>query len=492
MFKEVHVDDIDKRAGAPQMLALLARYRSLCVSGALPSFSDFNPERLAEHAPNLAVVEPVGAGDYLYVYYGRAIFETSGVEMLGSKVSQWKSEVGLFFCQAYDRAIAERRPLYTLHRAHHAVRVHLWERLVLPVCAEDGSLRLVVFNKAREYLDDLLRTVLEASPDGIMGLRCVRAADGRIEDAVVVTANHRAADIVGCSVEGLLDRPILDVIPKLRGSKSWARYLEVVETRQPQQFELSLGRRGHAACFSVKAVPLGDGFMVSVADITDLKNTHRELAARNADLARANAMLERHTARLGDEVSRRQALEGELRRLAEVDVLTGVATRRAFIGAANRAISAASAEHPVAIVALDIDHFKVINDRYGHLAGDKVLTAVGDELRRACRPHDVVGRLGGEEFAVLFPHTPLDVAADIAERIRQRLRNVVIRVGDTDILATASFGVAAFIAGDAYEDLFARADDGLYRAKRTGRDRVVVIEDRNPGSGARVARTCAA
>jgi diguanylate cyclase (GGDEF)-like protein len=117
---------------------------------------------------------------------------------------------------------------------------------------------------------------------------------------------------------------------------------------------------------------------------------------------------------------------------------------------------------------------------------------VGDELRRACRPHDVVGRLGGEEFAVLFPHTPLDVAADIAERIRQRLRNVVIRVGDTDILATASFGVAAFIAGDAYEDLFARADDGLYRAKRTGRDRVVVIEDRNPGSGARVARTCAA
>ena len=115
---------------------------------------------------------------------------------------------------------------------------------MLPVCAEDGSLRLVVFNKAREYLDDLLRTVLEASPDGIMGLRCVRAADGRIEDAVVVTANHRAADIVGCSVEGLLDRPILDVIPKLRGSKSWARYLEVVETRQPQQFELSLGRRG--------------------------------------------------------------------------------------------------------------------------------------------------------------------------------------------------------------------------------------------------------
>ena len=84
------------------------------------------------------------------------------------------------------------------------------------------------------------------------------------------------------------------------------------------------------------------------------------------------------------------------------------------------------------------------------------------------------------------------MAADIAERIRQRLRNVVIRVDDTDILATASLGVAAFIAGDTYEDLFARADDGLYRAKRTGRDRVVVIKDRVPRSDASVGRNYAA
>jgi len=103
MFKEVHVDDIESRAGAPQIAALLAYYRTLCGDGALPSYADFNPERLTEHASNLAVVEPIGIGDYLYIYYGRTIFETSGVEMLGSKVSQWKSEVGAFFCQAYHR-----------------------------------------------------------------------------------------------------------------------------------------------------------------------------------------------------------------------------------------------------------------------------------------------------------------------------------------------------------------------------------------------------
>ena len=471
MFKEVHVDDIETRAGAPQIAALLAHYRSLSIDDALPSYSDFNPERLAEHASNLAVVEPTGSGDYLYVYYGRAIFETSGVEMLGSKVSQWKSEVGTFFCQAYDRAISERRPIYTVHRAHHAIRVHLWERLVLPVRGENGSLRLVVFNKPREYLDDLLRAVLDASPEGVLGLRCVRSAGGQIEDAMVITANERAAHIIGCSVEDLLDHPILEVMPKLRGTKTWARYLEVVETRQPQRFELALHSRDRAMWFDVKAVPLGDGFILSIADITSLKNACRELENKNLDLATANALL-------GEEVRRREALEGELRRLAEVDVLTGVATRRAFMETAQRAITLASERSPLAVVALDIDHFKSINDRYGHLVGDKILAALGEELRRECRAPDVVGRLGGEEFAILLSNTPLDAAVSVAERIRQRLLTTVVSVTEaTRIAMTASFGVAAFSPGDTYEDLLGRADAGLYRAKRMGRNCVSVVQE---------------
>jgi diguanylate cyclase (GGDEF)-like protein/PAS domain S-box-containing protein len=494
MFKEVHVGDIEKRAGAPQIATLLARYRLLCVDGSLPNLSDFNPEHLAEHAPNLAVVKPIGGGDYLYVYYGRAIFEASGVEMLGSKVSQWKSEVGDFFREAYDRAIAEQRPLYTLHRAHHAVRVHLWERLVLPVIAEDGSLRLVVFNKAREYLDDLLRAVLEASPEGIIGLRCVRTSNGEIEDAVVVTANLRAADIIGCSIEELVDRRILEVVPKLGGTRTWARYVEVVETRQPQQFELSVDRGGQAIWFDVKAVPLGDGFMVSVADITSLKNAYSELEATNADLARANATLEQHTSRLGMEVTRRETLEEELRRLADIDVLTGVATRRAFIAAAKAAITEASELNPLAVIAVDIDRFKTINDLHGHQAGDKVLIAVGEELRRDCRAPDVVGRLGGEEFAILLTHTRLDTATSIAERIRKRLQEVVVAVGSGDrrVTVTASFGVAAIGPDESYEHLMARADDGLYRAKRTGRDRVVVVHEGETRSRPRIGRTSAA
>jgi diguanylate cyclase (GGDEF)-like protein len=481
MFKEVHIEDIENRAGAPQIVALLAEYRLLSNDGTLPRYADFNPERLAEHASNLAVVEPIKGGDYLYIYYGRAIFETSGVEMLGSKVSQWKSEVGAFFCQAYDRSIAELRPIYTVHRAHHAIRVHLWERLVLPVRAEDGSLRLVVFNKPREYLDDLLRAVLDASPDGVLGLRCVRNADGCIEDAMVITANQRAADIIGCTVEKLVDHPILQVIPKLRGTKTWARYLEVVETRQQQRFELTLRHRSNPMWFDVKVVPLGDGFILSIADITSLKSAYRELEAKNLDLSKANAML-------GEEVSRREELEDELRRLADFDVLTGVATRRAFITAAQRAMASASERrHPLAVIALDIDHFKVINDRHGHLAGDIVLTVVGEELRRECRSPDVVGRLGGEEFAILLANASLDAAAGVAERIRQRLHTAVVSISEVaQIAVTASLGVAAFAPGDTYEDLMGRADAGLYRAKRSGRNCAVVVQepDQQPGDDA--------
>jgi diguanylate cyclase (GGDEF)-like protein/PAS domain S-box-containing protein len=484
MFKEVHADNIETRAGAPQIASLLARYRSLAADGSLPRIAELGPESLPELAQRLAVVIPED-GDYRYTHYGRAITEESGVDMSGQRVGEWKSEIGAFFCSVYDRAVAERRPLYTVHRANHAVRVHLWERLVLPVRADDESIRLVVFNKPREYKDDLLSAVLGASPDGIMGLRCVRGADGRIEDAIVITANQRAAEIVGCSIEAMLDRQLLEVVPQLRGTTTWARYRKVVETRRAQQFELPDRRSGRATWFNINAVPLGDGFMVTISDITRLKEAYGELEARHADLARMIRMLEHHTESLGREVSRREALEAELRRHADVDELTGLASRRAFVAAAMRAIAAAPGRQQLAVVALDIDHFKDVNDRHGHLAGDSVLAAVGAELNRQCRASDVVGRLGGEEFAMLLTDTSLDAAVAIAEHIRRQLRTTSVTCEDCAVTVTASFGVAVWRAGDSYVELLARADGGLYRAKRGGRDRVVVVDGRDGGSRSR-------
>ena len=110
MFKEVHIDDIERRAGAPQIGALLALYRSLSADGGPPSYEAFNPEQLAEHASNLAVVEPLAGGDYLYIHYGRTIFETSGVDAmlaLGAehqkKLEDLKAKSGKDFDRSYDQ-----------------------------------------------------------------------------------------------------------------------------------------------------------------------------------------------------------------------------------------------------------------------------------------------------------------------------------------------------------------------------------------------------
>src|SRR5436853_5820083 len=104
MFKEVHVDNIEVHAGAPQIARLLTVWRERTRGGDLAPFADFDPGNLPGFAPNLAVVEALGGGDYRYLYYGRAIAAEAGVELLGSRVSEWKSEIGAFFCSAYDRA----------------------------------------------------------------------------------------------------------------------------------------------------------------------------------------------------------------------------------------------------------------------------------------------------------------------------------------------------------------------------------------------------
>jgi hypothetical protein len=174
MFKEVHLDNIEQRAGAAQISRLLAMWRASRGADGLPPYAPFAPDHLPGFAANFAIVEAQGDGDYVYVHYGQAIAAESGIDMLGSRVSAWQSEVGAFFCSAYDRCLAEGRPVYTLHRANHAARAHLWERLVLPTITEDGRTRLVVFNAPREFKAELLNAILDSSPDGIMALRWVR------------------------------------------------------------------------------------------------------------------------------------------------------------------------------------------------------------------------------------------------------------------------------------------------------------------------------
>ena len=169
-------------------------------------------------------------------------------------------------------------------------------------------------------------------------------------------------------------------------------------------------------------------------------------------------------------------------KLATTDPLTGIANRRSLFDAAGGEMQRAQRYgDPFSIIMIDIDHFKQINDTIGHAGGDHVLTEIAGLCVQICRADlDVAGRVGGEEFAIVMPGTGVEGASDFAERLRAAISAAAIVVEGKTIPVTASFGVAAFQAGDhTIANLFKRADDALYNAKATGRNRVVVkVEQR--------------
>ena len=168
-------------------------------------------------------------------------------------------------------------------------------------------------------------------------------------------------------------------------------------------------------------------------------------------------------------------LQSRLFALATVDGLTGILNRRALMDAARREISrCARSGEPLGVAMLDLDHFKRINDRYGHPVGDHVLRAFADTLRGVVRPHDILGRYGGEEFVLVMPAAGLDAAVAVAERCRQAIEALNLELDGNSIRFTVSAGVAVYKAdGEDIKTLIAAADAALYRAKAGGRNRVV-------------------
>ena len=170
--------------------------------------------------------------------------------------------------------------------------------------------------------------------------------------------------------------------------------------------------------------------------------------------------------------------EQALRHMAHSDVLTGLLNRKGFFEQAQRLLARHRAGGmPSAVLMLDIDHFKRINDRYGHAAGDAVLSAFGEQLRISVRPEDCVGRLGGEEFAALLLNLPSERAEQVAERLRAHWQDQCVRVNGQAVSATVSIGVCAFQPSEQVdlEEMLRHADQALYQAKNAGRNRQVLV-----------------
>lgn len=173
------------------------------------------------------------------------------------------------------------------------------------------------------------------------------------------------------------------------------------------------------------------------------------------------------------DVSHRKALEHQLQLLATQDSLTGALNRRAFNEQAETEIQrTARHQNPLCLAVLDLDHFKRINDAFGHLCGDESLLQFSTLCRRQIRRHDLFARFGGEEFTLLLPETTAEAARLLLERIRQELDSLPMQHEQGRFNMTVSAGIATWQPGDTLETLFRRADQALYRAKSDGRNRV--------------------
>lgn len=208
--------------------------------------------------------------------------------------------------------------------------------------------------------------------------------------------------------------------------------------------------------------------------LAQIRMQQASLAAANARLSQLNQDLE---ARVAERTAELRTLNAALAELAHTDALTGLLNRRAFLAAAEREIERSRRhQHPLAVMMIDMDYFKTVNDQYGHPAGDQVLQNTAALITSVIRATDLLARIGGEEFVLLAPETSLEQALALAGRLHQAVREQTVLVDRRPIKITASIGLTMLAeVSEGVDGLMRRADAALYAAKAAGRDRIVTV-----------------
>ena len=240
---------------------------------------------------------------------------------------------------------------------------------------------------------------------------------------------------------------------------------ERVRTRGKLRFAHE-NRRGD---FASLTIPLPGERILFIAEpvhaTTELKAVTAELQKTKRSLANKETEL--------------KAVIAQADEVANTDALTFLPNRRQMIGDLQREVIFSDRYGtPLAISMIDIDHFKNINDTYGHTVGDEVLQKLAWELRQHIRHPDTIGRYGGEEFLVILPHSMLQAAIQQAERLCRHIRSLLIKTNEAEISLTISIGIAQYkVQKEDWQTFLSRADSMLYRAKNNGRDQWVVSEE---------------
>ena len=240
---------------------------------------------------------------------------------------------------------------------------------------------------------------------------------------------------------------------------------ERVRTRGKLRFAHE-NRRGD---FASLTIPLPGERILFIAEPVHVTT---ELKAVTAELQKTKLSLSIKETEL-------QAVIAQADEVAHTDALTFLPNRRQMIGDLQREVIFSDRYGtPLAVSMIDIDHFKNINDTYGHTVGDEVLQKLAGELRQHIRHPDTIGRYGGEEFLVILPHSMLQAAIQQAERLCKHVRSLLIKTNEAEISLTISIGIARYkIQKEDWQTFLSRADSMLYRAKNNGRDQWVVSEE---------------
>ncbi|HEX5330505.1 GGDEF domain-containing protein [Sulfuricurvum sp.] len=212
-----------------------------------------------------------------------------------------------------------------------------------------------------------------------------------------------------------------------------------------------------------------------------LRHMTVELQDANERLEEQAQKLEGLNSALQEEIAQKKILEAELRAIAMIDSLTGVYTRRQLLEFGNNELKRfLRKEHALSLLILDIDHFKKINDTYGHSVGDSALKHFSEVCKNSLRTTDIIGRIGGEEFVIIMPDTEVDEGYSVAERVRMNVAEAPFLIGDAEgaFALTVSIGLYQFTKNDhSFEHALSKADSALYEAKGAGRNNVTIFKE---------------